>query len=297
MTLNHALTAIFVALIWGVGFSIVEIGLSDFPPIFNVAIRFITVVFPLVFFVKRPNVGFHYVCFLGISYTCTFSLIYLGIYSGVPSGLSSLILQSTVLFSVLLSCFFFKEVFSLTQFIALLVGSIGILLIAIDGDYKASFIGFLIVVLASFFNALCTVIIKKSGGSLELFPLMVWSSIIPPIPLLILSYFYESQQIQSLINIDAVGVFSVYYTSIIATVLAFILWGRLLSIYPVSTVAPFNLLIPFFALFSSSILLGETFSGSVFISFFLISSSLVIIFFESSLNHVFKQIKSFFKYS
>ncbi len=287
---QHILIAILVSMIWGGGFSIVKIGLNDFPPIFNVAIRFTSIIFPFIFFVKCPRIGFVYIVLLGLCYTFMFTFIYLGIYTGVSSGLSSLILQSTVLFSVLLSIHFFNEKINLAQAFSLILGFFGIFFIAIDSDYKTSYIGFFIVLFAAFFNGLCSIIIKKSNGSLELFPLMIWSSIIPPIPLFILSYFFESNQIESLVNISFIGVFSIYYTSFIATVLAFMLWGGLLSIYPVNKVAPFNLLIPFFGFLFSYILLGEEYSSYIYFSFFLISLSLAVLFFESSFVNFFKNI-------
>ena len=49
------------------------------------------------------------------------------------------------------------------------------------------------------------------------------------------------------------------YIVLIATVLGYGLWNRLLSRYPSSTVAPFSMLVPIVGVISSWLIFGETF--------------------------------------
>jgi O-acetylserine/cysteine efflux transporter len=46
---------------------------------------------------------------------------------------------------------------------------------------------------------------------------------------------------------------------VVATVLAYTLWGRLLRRYPVAMVTPFALLVPFVGALSSALVFGERF--------------------------------------
>jgi O-acetylserine/cysteine efflux transporter len=49
------------------------------------------------------------------------------------------------------------------------------------------------------------------------------------------------------------------YLGLVATVVGYAIWGRLLRRYPAATVAPFALLVPFVAAFASSLAFGERF--------------------------------------
>lgn len=49
------------------------------------------------------------------------------------------------------------------------------------------------------------------------------------------------------------------YLGLVATVLAYAIWGGLLRRYPATTVAPFSLLVPFVAALSAAAVFGETF--------------------------------------
>src|SRR5690606_28501322 len=65
---------------------------------------------------------------------------------------------------------------------------------------------------------------------------------------------------ESLANISYVGVLAVFYLAVVATVVGYVLWGRLLSRHPASKVAPLSLLVPVIGLISSAWLLGELLS-------------------------------------
>ena len=49
------------------------------------------------------------------------------------------------------------------------------------------------------------------------------------------------------------------YLGVVATVLAYAIWGQLLRRYPAATAVPFALLIPFVAAYASSLVFGERF--------------------------------------
>jgi len=49
------------------------------------------------------------------------------------------------------------------------------------------------------------------------------------------------------------------YLGVVATILAYAIWGRLLRRYPAATVTPFALLVPFVGGYSSALVFGERF--------------------------------------
>ena len=55
MPLRHSLLAAWVALLWGVNFVAIDVGLETFPPFLFVALRFALTALPAVFFVRRGS--------------------------------------------------------------------------------------------------------------------------------------------------------------------------------------------------------------------------------------------------
>jgi len=91
----------------------------------------------------------------------------------------------------------------------------------------------------------------------------VWNVIgvgvfIPPLPLLVLSYFTETQEpLQLVLSMTGESWASLAYVSYISTLVAFAAWGWLLTTHSAATVTPFALLIPVVGIITSSILLNE----------------------------------------
>ena len=57
MKINDILIALLVAVIWGVNFVVIKVGVTGIPPLFLGALRFLFVALPAVFFIPRPLPG------------------------------------------------------------------------------------------------------------------------------------------------------------------------------------------------------------------------------------------------
>jgi O-acetylserine/cysteine efflux transporter len=103
-------------------------------------------------------------------------------------------------------------------------------------------------------------IIAKRAGRIDMLGFVVWASLVPPLPLLALSYWLEGPAAiaGALSGFSWTAVGAVAYLAYPTTVLAFAIWGFLLSRYPAATVTPFSLLVPVAGLVSASLVLGET---------------------------------------
>jgi O-acetylserine/cysteine efflux transporter len=106
-------------------------------------------------------------------------------------------------------------------------------------------------------------VVTKLMGPVDLLSLVVWGSLIPPLPFLALSLIFEGPaRIEtSLANIPLQSVLAIAYLSFVATLLGYSLWGKLLTRYPAGQVAPFSLLVPIIGLASAALLLGESLSA------------------------------------
>ena len=78
VTRRDSLLAVLVAVIWGGNFVAIDVGLDDVPPFLFLAIRFVLVAFPLVFFVARPQAPWQVVVAVGFFMSFgQFGLLYL----------------------------------------------------------------------------------------------------------------------------------------------------------------------------------------------------------------------------
>lgn len=283
MKLKDILIAIFITIIWGAAFAIIQMGLKGFPPIFNASLRFLCAAFPLVFFVKRPNVSFGFLLLYGFNYVIMFSLMYVGMKVGMPSGLTSLILQSAVLFAAILATIVLKDKPSGIQKTGILLGLSGVVLIATDSGSFGSFLSFMLVLGAAFFYGASSILMKYAG-KVDMFSLIVWGCLIPPIPLFVLSLCTEENHLEVLSNISPMGITSILYTGLLGTILAFALWGRLLKRYSANQVVPFNLLTPVFGMLVSYLLLGELVTLKVAIASVIILLGLLCVVLEKKIS-------------
>src|SRR6478735_8536401 len=100
MPRRHVLIALAVAVVWGVNFVVIHVGLDHFPPLLFAALRFCLVALALPF-VPRPGVPVRYVIAVGVFLSAgQFGLLFLGIDNGMPAGLASLVLQLQAAFTV-----------------------------------------------------------------------------------------------------------------------------------------------------------------------------------------------------
>ena len=260
MKITDVLLALVVALCWGFNFVVIKVGLDSFPPILFSAIRFICAAFPAVLIWGRAGIEWRWILSIGVILgTVMFTLLFIGMHLGMPAGLSSIVLMVQVIFTVILSGIVLQDPPSAWQKFGVGIAFAGILLLILDRYETASFTGMLFVIGSGFAWAVANILMKKCG-SIDMFRLMIWMSLVPPIPLALVSLIFEEGQAAALADISLTGWGSIFYTGLISTVLAYSLWGKLLQRYSANVVAPFALLVPIFGILSSVVVLNESLS-------------------------------------
>lgn len=278
MQFKHVLLAVLVAAAWGFNFVVIRVGLNNFPPLLFSALRFTFAALPLVFFLPKPNVPWRIIISIGLVLgVIKFSLLFIGMDLGVSAGLASLIIQTQAFFTAILMAIIYKELPRKMQLIGIALAFAGIALIATTVDNMITPLGLSLVLSAGLAWAFANLFIKQAG-QVDMLALMVWISLIPPIPLLILSIIFEGPvvAISALSNLNLLGVSSIAYVAFIATIFGFAVWGKLISIYGVNKVAPFSLLVPIFGMGSSALFLGEDFGVIRMISASIVICGLVL---------------------
>ncbi|MGH3371259.1 MAG: EamA family transporter, partial [Nocardioidaceae bacterium] len=246
MNLRHLLLAVAVAVVWGVNFVVIEVGLEDFPPLLFSALRFGLAAVPAIFVLGPPRMAWRYVVAVGLVLgVAKFGLLFVGMDRGMPAGLSSLVLQSQVVFTLLFAVLLLGERPRRLQLVGVAVAASGIVLIAVDKGLTAPGPAFALVIAAAACWGLSNTITRHARPP-DTLRFMVWVSAVAAVPLLLLSLLFEGPQadLHALRTIDLTGVGAIAYLAGLATLFGFGAWGFLLRQYDASTVAPFSLLVP-----------------------------------------------------
>lgn len=259
MTPKDLLLALLVIIVWGLNFVVIKVGLQGMPPMLMGALRFMLAAFPAILFVRRPQVPLRWMLAYGMTISVgQFAFLFYAMHVGMPAGLASLVLQSQAFFTLFFAALFLGERLRGSNLFGLLVAASGLLLIGLQGGQAMTLAGFALTIAAASMWALGNVVTRKLG-KVNLVGLVVWGSLIPPLPFLALSLWLEGPELisQSLRSLGLDSLLVLAYLAFGATILGYGLWSRLLSRYPASQVAPFSLLVPVVGISSSALLLGE----------------------------------------
>lgn len=256
----HISLAVLVAAVWGVNFTVIEVGLDHFPPLLFSALRFLVAAVSAVFFVGRPKVAWKWIVAVGLALgVAKFGLLFIGMDAGMPAGLSSLVLQIQAVFTAVVAFAFLGERPTRVRLYGMAVALAGVGLAAVDEGTTGPLGAFALVIAAAACWGVSNVLTRKASPP-DALNFMVWVSTVPVLPLLGLSLLTEgpARDLDALRALDRQGAGVVVYVAWITTVFGFGAWGWLLHRHPASTVAPFSLLVPVFGMSSAALFLHES---------------------------------------
>ncbi len=259
MPARHALLAVAVAIVWGINFVLIDIGLRTFPPLLFAALRFTLVAFPAVFFLRRPPVPLRWVIGVGTFMSAgQFGLLFVAIRSGLPAGLASVVLPTQAIFTIALAVAFLGERPQLTQLAGSGIGLAGIVVIAVGRAHNVSLGALLMGIGAALSWGIGNICTRRAQAP-DALALLVWSSLVPPLPLLTLSLALEGPNRigAAFSGLDPGGLLALLYVVVVSTAFGFGTWTWLLRRHPASRVAPFTLLVPPVGIAATWIALGE----------------------------------------
>lgn len=258
LTPRDFLLAILAAFVWGATFPISAIALESTPPIFFAFLRFLCAA-AFVLVIPRPAVAWPKLLLLGAFLGAgQYGFTFVSMTQGISASLASLLVHTQAFFTILIAMLVFSERLRLRQVGALALALTGLACLVADRAEDGGLIGLVLVLIAALCGASGNNILK-SLGKVDTLGVAVWMSLAALLPLLALSLVFESQgspaRLIATISWEIIG--AVVYSALLATLLAFAIWGRLLAAYSAATVAPFFLLVPVFGIALSALTLGE----------------------------------------
>jgi O-acetylserine/cysteine efflux transporter len=122
-------------------------------------------------------------------------------------------------------------------------------------------------------------VLVKREPSVATFPLVVWCSLVPPLPALIVSGALGQSPplLEAVRRASWPAIGAAVYLGALATVVAYAVWGRLLQRYSTAVVAPFALLAPCTGVLASALIFGEAFGPVRYAGMALILAGLALI--------------------
>lgn len=253
--------ALAVVIVWGVNFVAIKWAVAEIPPFLLTALRYVGCVLPAIFFVRRPQISWWLIIGYGMTVgVLQFSFLFSAIKFGMPAGLASLVMQMQVFFTITLAVIFLGERPGPFQVLGAVVAFAGLLAIGSERLEGAVLYPLLMTLAAAFFWSISN-ILNKRAGKVDMLGLVVWGSLIPPLPMLALSLAFEGPgAIAGLAALSPLAIGGVLFIAYFSTLFGYGGWAVLLGRHPASTVAPFALLVPVAGFSSTMLLLGESVS-------------------------------------
>jgi O-acetylserine/cysteine efflux transporter len=255
--------ALVVAVAWGLNFPATAIALEHFPPFLLAAVRFTLLAVPTLLFVPRPKVPFRWIVLVGSTLgVLQFAFLYLGMAAGMPSGLASLVIQAAAPFTVVLAGVVLRERLTTRQVVGVSVAVAALAVIAVHRAQTAALLPVVLVLCGAIGWAMGNVATRRTGPVNPLH-LTLWWAVVPPIPMAVLSLLVEGPEqvghaLGTAFTLEALpSDLGLLYIVVVASLVGYGIWSRLLGKYPSSTVAPFSMLVPVVGVLASWAAFGE----------------------------------------
>lgn len=258
--------ALGVIVIWGLNFVVMKLGLQTLSPMVLGALRFMAASLPFIAFIRPPQMPWRYVVAYGLAQGLgQFGFLFLGLRLGMTAGMASVVMQTQAFFTLLLAVAFLGERARAMQWAGLAMALSGLVIIAAghgEGALQMTLAGFVLTLCAAFMWAVSNLVVRKAAQAAPGYaplPFVVWSSLVPIIPFWLLACLQDGPQevARQLASLDIKAALAVLYLALLATLLAYSLWTRLLQRHTAGKVTPYSLLVPVIGLVAALLVLGE----------------------------------------
>ncbi len=267
------LAALAVVVIWGMNFVFMKIALHDFTPFQMGAARYVFAVFPLILFIKRPQLDKKWLVLYGLFQGVgQFGFVFVALKVGMTAALASVLMQTQVFFTALFGFVLLKERPSRMLLIGLSFAVVGLSCFAMNyvannsiNTTATTLSGLILCVAGASMWAASNIVVRKAQQSLSKYKsfdavaFLVWASLAPILPFIALTFLFDAEATRwRWLAAPWSSWLSIMFLGWVATITAYALWTGLLKRHAANRVAPFSLGVPVVGLTAGVLILGES---------------------------------------
>jgi O-acetylserine/cysteine efflux transporter len=294
-TPTEILAALAIVAIWGSNFVVMKAALRDFTPFQLGAGRYLFSVLPLLLFVRPPRLHWKWVVLFGLFQGLgQFGFLFWALRVGMTASLASVLMQTQVFFTAIFGFLLLRERAGRPLQGGLALAGLALTCFAVPyllphggGAGTTTALGFALCLCGASMWAASNIVTRKaqaSGTGFDPLGLVVWASLVPVLPFVLLSSWLEAPETRwHWLEARWTSWLAVAYLGWIATVAAYGMWTTLLTRHPANRVAPFSLGVPVVGLAAGTGLLGETISGWQWAGIALVVAALLCVMFGPQL--------------
>jgi O-acetylserine/cysteine efflux transporter len=260
--------ALAIVMIWGVNFVVMKLGLRDFTPFQLGAGRYVAAALPLVLLLRPPRVHWKWVLLYGLFQGVgQFGLLFWALQVGMTASLASVLLQTQVFFTALFGFVLLRERANRPLQAGLALAALGLACFALNylapGSARSTTpLGFVLSLGSAAMWAAANIVARKAqqeSGNFDPLAFVVWSSLVPIAPFVLLSWWLDPPGSQLRWTHAAWSSWAALaFLGWIATIAAYGMWTGLLKRHPANRVAPFSLGVPIVGLSAGMLVLAES---------------------------------------
>lgn len=281
MRTKHMALLLLVTLIGGTNFLAVKFTVTEIPPVFASALRFMISGVILIPFLKIQPGRMRQLIFTALNIgVLNFALVYIGFARAGDVSTVAIVSQAAVPFSMILAVVLLKEKVGFWRITATITSLAGIVLLGFD-PRVFEYIDAVLLILAGVAAFSFGTIQMRRLGNVPPLVFMAWLSLLASTTQFLLSFFMESGQIALTLGASHLALGALVYTGVISTVFAHAIFYYVLQRNPVSRVMPFTVLAPLFGVVLSILVLGEVMSDRVVAGGLLTFAGVIVITFRN----------------
>lgn len=261
----------------------IKVAVSELTPVFASGLRFVMVGCLLLPFLKWQPGRMVQVFALTLTFgVLHFGLLFVGM-SGVDASLTSILIQLSVPFGLLLGWWMLGEVFDWSRFAALLVALIGVVVV-IGGPESVSSRWHIVAILVAVMCWAVANIQIKALSDINVLTLQAWMGAVSGPALLAVGWVTEQPDLNGLKSVTWAGWGALAYTAVGGSILGHSVWYWLVSRNHLSNLLPVLLLQPLVGILAAIVILDESLSSRTLIGGTLILIGVAIIQLRSVRN-------------
>ena len=257
MSVPHLMMIVLANAAWGFNFIAGKIGTEVFQPLLFTALRFLFLLLLMLPWLK-PAPGYmkpllRIAFLLGVLH---FGMVFIGLNAGGDIASIAITTQLYVPFSAILASVFLREKISLVSIFAIALAFGGVMVIGFDPIVFNHLDAILWVAGSAFVMAVATILMRQCPN-IGVFRLQAWIALVAMPSLLLLSFIFESGQVETLSKVGIVDFWTPLYSAIGASIVGHGIVYYLLGKYPVSKLTPLLLPTPVIATCFGVLIFGD----------------------------------------